>query len=379
MLKKQIIWVGIDIGKKNSVCAIDWYNNQERSGNNNPISLPFKSITNTAEGVKLLFDWLKTNKKDIEERMHPQRSIVYQFVMEPTGCYSNRLIKHLEAKKKDVYIAMVNPAKIPIFKTFIDVKNKTDKLDAQCLARFGSMRNPKARYEMPADYAGLRRLTSMRFRLVKSATIFKNQLESLDIPAERLLFQGPLDTVKSKIKILDDQIKEYLKQHRSLQRDFFRLISIHGVGVVVAATLMAEYGPICRFINVRQIVSFAGLNPKNKFSGTSIRSTRLSKQGSPIIRQVLYMASLTAQPRIPLLDELSKRLTKLTPMQKRCAVMRKLLTICWSVLKNDRDYMEYQPSTKKLVPISEPQKRKRQPKKTNKKRGFFTKKTPALA
>ena len=379
MLKKQIIWVGIDVGKKNSVCAIDWHDNQDISDKNDLITLPIKSINNTADGVKLLFNWLKENKSYIEERMHPQRSIIYQFVMEPTGCYSNRLIKHLKAKKKDVYIAVVNPAKMPAFKMLINVKTKTDKLDAQCLARLGSIRKPKARYEMPKDYADLRRLTLMRSQLVRSATTFKNQLESIDIPAERLLFQRPLDTVKSQIKVLDDEIKAYLKQHQSLHRDFFHLISIPGIGFVVAATLLAEYGPKCRFINVRQIVSFAGLNPKNKFSGTSVKSTHLSKQGSPIIRQVLYMASLTAQPRIPLLDELSKRLTRLTPMQKRCAVMRKLLTICWSVLHNDRDYMEYQPSSKKLIPLSEPKKIKRQPKVVNKKREFFTRKTAASA
>jgi len=80
----------------------------------------------------------------------------------------------------------------------------------------------------------------MRSRLVQIATIFKNQLESIDIPAERLFFQRPLDSVKCQIKILDDKIKEYLKLHRRLQMDFFRLISIHGVGVIVAATLMAE-------------------------------------------------------------------------------------------------------------------------------------------
>ncbi|MFA6814875.1 MAG: transposase [Lentisphaeria bacterium] len=356
MLNKQIIWVGIDVGKKESVCAIDWHNNQEISDSNNLISLPIKSIANTSEGVKRLFNWLKANKKDIEEQMRPQRQVVYQFVMEPTGCYSNLLIEHLKAKKKDVYIALVNPGKMPAFKMLINVKTKTHKLDAQCLARLGSIQKPKARYEMPKDYAGLRHLTLMRSQLVRAATIFKNQLKSMDVPGERLFFQSPLDSVKSEIKNLDDTIKAYLKQHHSLQRDLFHLISIPGIGIVVAATLLAEYGPKCRFINVRQIVSFAGLNPKNKFSGTSVKSTHLSKQGSPIIREVLYSASLTAQPRIPLLDELSKRLIKLTPMQKRCAVMRKLLTICWSVLHNDRDYMEYQPSSKKLIPLSEQKK-----------------------
>ena len=356
MLNKQIIWVGIDVGKKESVCSIDWHDNQEISDNNNLISLPIKSIANTSEGVKLLFDWLKANKKDIEEQIHPQCKVVYQFVMKPTGYYSNRLIKYLKAKEKDVYIAVINPAKMPAFKMLINVKTKTGKLDAQCLARLGSIQKPKARYEMPKDYAGLRHLTLMRFQLVRVATIFNNQLESMNLSAERLFFESPLDSVKSQIKILDDKIKAYLKQHHRLQRDLFHLISIPGIEIIVAATLLAEYGPKCRFINVRQIVSFAGLNPQKKFSRTSAKSTHISKQGSPIIRQMLYTASLTAQPRIPLLDELSKRLTKLTPRQRRCAVMRKLLTICWSVLHNDRDYMEYQPSSNKLISLSEPKK-----------------------
>ena len=80
----------------------------------------------------------------------------------------------------------------------------------------------------------------MRSRLVQIATIFKNQLESIDIPAERLLFQRPLDSVKCQIKILDDKIKEYLKLHHRLQRDFFSADFNPWRRVIVAATLMAE-------------------------------------------------------------------------------------------------------------------------------------------
>lgn len=378
MLKDQIIWIGIDVGKNDSVCAIDWLDDKELSGDNGLTSLPITAIQNTHKGVELLFNWLAANKNYIEERLHPLRKVVYRFVMEPTGCYSNRLIKKLKAKKQDVYIAVVNPAKMPAFKRLIDIDTKTDKLDAQCLARFGTMQKPHARFEFPEDYASLRRLTTMRSRLVKIVSVFKNGLEDLDDPAERLFFQSPLDSVNAQVNTLDGKIIAHVKQYPRLQERVSWLDSIPGVGMVTASTILAEYGPEERFSNISQVVSFAGMNPKNKFSGKSVKSARLSKQGSPVIRQVLYMASLTAQPRIPLLDEFSKRLTKLTLMQKRCAVMRKLLTICWSVLCSKKNYMEYQPSTKKLVSYDKPRKTKRQSKLENEEKSFLTKKNTVL-
>ncbi|MGI5923870.1 MAG: hypothetical protein ACOX9E_08000, partial [Lentisphaeria bacterium] len=66
----------------------------------------------------------------------------------------------------------------------------------------------------------------------------------------------------------------------------------------------------------------------------------------------------------------SKRLTNLTPLQKRCAVMRKLLMICWSVLCGTENYKEYQPSTGKLVPYETPTATKRRMKQARKKRSF---------
>lgn len=371
MLSEHIIWVGLDVGKRDTVCVIDWLDdNQELNRNKGLTSLAVKHITNTREGVKDFFTWLKANQKHIEERLHPQRKVVYRLVMESTGCYSYRLIKQLKAAKPDSYIALINPAKVPAFKKFNDIESKTDKLDAQCLARLGTTQKPDAMYEMPADYAGLKRLTRMNASLTKISTILKNQLTNLDDPGERQIFQNLLKSVEEQLDGLVVKIREYLRSHAALQERVTKLDSIPGIGMIIAATLIAEYGPEDRFQNIRQVVSFAGMNPKNKCSGTSVKSTRLSKQGAPVIRQMLYMATLTAQARIPILDALSKRLTNLTPMQKRCAVMRKLLMICWSVLCGTENYKEYQPSSKKLVPYEAPATTKRRIKRERKKRSF---------
>lgn len=371
MLKEHIIWVGLDVGKRETVCAIDWLeDNREPTGNVGLASLPVRPIANTRDGVKAFFTWLKTNRGYIEERLRPRRKVVYRLVMEATGCYSCRLIKLLKEAKPDTYVALINPAKMPAFKTFIDVETKTDKLDAQCLARLGTTQKPDAMYEMPVEYEGLRRLTRMHASLTKVSTTLQNQLTNLDKPDERQTFQKLLTGVEEQQGRLEVKIREHLRGHAGLRERAARLDSIPGVGMIVAATLLAEYGPEDRFQNIRQVVSFAGMNPKNKFSGTSVKSTRLSKQGSPVIRQMLYMATLTAQGRIPVLDALSKRLTNLTPLQKRCAVMRKLLMICWSVLCGTENYKEYQPSTGKLVPYETPTATKRRMKQARKKRSF---------
>ena len=69
---------------------------------------------------------------------------------------------------------------------------------------------------------------------------------------------------------------------------------------------MAELPPIERLEHAGQAVAFAGLDPRQKTSGTSVHTApRLSKMGSRLLRQTLYMAALTALRHNPIIRALA--------------------------------------------------------------------------
>jgi transposase len=74
------------------------------------------------------------------------------------------------------------------------------------------------------------------------------------------------------------------------------LMSIPGIGVTIAPTLIAEIGDITRFKDPKALIAYAGLDPRVRQSGYSLqRNTRLTKRGSPYLRRVLYLAATIAQ------------------------------------------------------------------------------------
>ncbi|MGD0106224.1 MAG: transposase [Rhodopila sp.] len=91
-----------------------------------------------------------------------------------------------------------------------------------------------------------------------------------------------------------------------------------------------------------EMVAYAGLNPSHHRSGTSIdRPTRISKIGNATLRSSLFMPALSAMRFNPAVAALATRLKqagRLTPKQIVVAAMRKLLVICFGVLKTGKPF-----------------------------------------
>ena len=91
-----------------------------------------------------------------------------------------------------------------------------------------------------------------------------------------------------------------------------------------------------------EVVAYAGLNPQRHQSGTSIdRVTRISKIGNAVLRAALYMPAMSAMRYNPAIVALATRLKsqgRLKPMQIVVAAMRKLLVLCFGVLKTGKRF-----------------------------------------
>ena len=129
----------------------------------------------------------------------------------------------------------------------------------------------------------------------------------------------------------------FFEAHPALKADRDLLTSIPGVGTQTAATVLAELPAIDRLPSAQSAAASAGLAPREFRSGSSVRKrTRLSKAGNARLRKALFLPTLTAIRFNPLLKGFFERLVAAGKprMQAVGACMRKLIMICFGVLKN---------------------------------------------
>ena len=144
------------------------------------------------------------------------------------------------------------------------------------------------------------------------------------------------------LEAVDRAISETIDQDATLRGRRDLLLSINGVGGTLAASLLAEMPEPGVLRRSGELVAYAGLNPSHHRSGTSIdRPTRISKIGNATLRSSPYMPALSAMRFNPAVAALVARLKKagrLTPKQIVVAAMRKLLVLCFGVLKTGKPF-----------------------------------------
>ncbi len=141
-------------------------------------------------------------------------------------------------------------------------------------------------------------------------------------------------------KRLDKLIEEHINNHKNLKENKVLLKSIPGVGKVVATRMLMLMGSR-EFKSASQCAAYLGLVPVERLSGTSVKGrSRLSKAGNPAIRAKLYMAAVVATRYNPDIQAQYERLTKKgkSKMSALGAAMRKLVQICFGVLKHQKPY-----------------------------------------
>ena len=135
-------------------------------------------------------------------------------------------------------------------------------------------------------------------------------------------------------------MNNHINQNPHLKEDRQLLESIPGVGSVVSSRMIGVLRSRA-FESASQCAAFLGLNPVQHESGSSVRGrTHLSKAGNPRIRAKLYMAAIVAIQHNPDIKAQYQRLLKKgkSKMSALGAAMRKLVHICFGVLKHRTPY-----------------------------------------
>ena len=125
-----------------------------------------------------------------------------------------------------------------------------------------------------------------------------------------------------------------------------RLLPIPGIGLVTAATVVAEVWDIQRFPSPERLCSWAGLTPGERTSDAHTRRGHITKQGSRWLRWILVEAATTAV-RDPQLGRFTAQIAQRRgPKIARVALARRLLTLCYYALRDDGGCRAYPaPST----------------------------------
>ena len=165
---------------------------------------------------------------------------------------------------------------------------------------------------------------------------------SFGITFSRESFTFQLKLLIEQIKFIEGQIKDCETKIKELMKKINSPITtIPGIGTVLGAVILSEFGDINRFDKPSQLVAYAGIDATVSQSGEYEGSHNvMSKRGSPYLRKALFQAALVASNSDPVLKAYYQKKRAEGKHHKTCigAVARKLCNIIYAVLKNDKPY-----------------------------------------
>lgn len=287
-----------------------------------------KAFDNTPSGHRALFEWL--------EKYGIARSNCH-VAMEATSQYYEALALALYGAGYTV--SVVNPLQIKAFGQSQLSRQKTDKADAALIAKFCAQTKPHSWQPPPAEVRELQRLLA-RLEAVQGMHVQEQNRrhESAGIALESV--DRMMQMLSEEQKLLEQMIQDHIDRHPGLRQQQELLCSIPGVGERVSSYFLA-WLQVDRFANIRQAVAFAGLSPRHKESGISVRGKScLSKLGHARLRKILYMPAMAAMQWNPAAKALYERLRAAGKLGKVAlvAVMRKLVHWMVGVLKSGRSF-----------------------------------------
>jgi transposase len=253
-------------------------------------------------------------------------------VVEATGGYERPVVAQLHAH--GLAVAVVNPRRVRAFARAQGHQAKTDRLDAQLLARFGQALQPRPQ---PAPQPAIQRLQALVRRreqvlAMRSSERQRRHLLATSQPEIVGYIDQVLAVLEQQCQDLDAQIAALVAAEAPLAARAAHLESVPGVGPVVAATVLAEL-PELGQVTGKEVAALAGLAPFSRQSGAWQGRGRIGG-GRAGVRRVLYLAVVSARVHNPRIRAFYERLRAAGKPAKvvMVACARKLLTLLNAML-----------------------------------------------
>ena len=298
-------------------------------------SIRSKILDNNPDGCLKFIEWIEKNITTDLSTVH--------VIMEATGVYHELLAYFLH--DKGIKVSIVNPKYILDFAKSLGTVHKTDKSDSKVIALYGATPTIDIELWQPEPLhirqlkAKLARLDALKADLQRE----NNRLHSAQIantPEKVLLsLNQMIAALEQNIADLQNDVDNHIDQHPDLKHDIKLLQSIPAVGKETSLYMAVLYRSR-QFTSAAQMAAFLGLIPKERQSGKYKGKVMLSKRGSSKIRALLYMPAIIAKRYNPDIQAHYERLLARgkTKMQAIGASMRRLVHICFGVLKHQTVY-----------------------------------------
>lgn len=280
------------------------------------------------------------HRKALERAGKAAAGLPLHFCMEATASY--HLPFALFLVEAGGLVSVENPRQVKHFGLAMGALQKTDRADALTIARYAERMAPKpwkladpvCRELVALD----RRVTELKAMAVQET----NRLEQPCLP--RLVVEGVAASVRAfqeQVTALDARIDELVEASEELSAQARLLETVPGVGRRAAVGLLAEAGDLSCYAAAQDLAARFGLNPLQRKSGSSVKGrTKISKAGNAHARARLYMPALVATKRNPVVKAFYERLLArhMPPKAALVAAERKLVMICYGVLKSGRPF-----------------------------------------
>lgn len=264
------------------------------------------------------------------------------FAMEATNDYHLPLA--LEAVRQGHRVYLINGYRLNRYRESIGGRAKTDAGDARLLVRYleREQNDLQPWTPPPKGYRTLQKLLHRRATLVRARVMLEQSLQGVPElkTARKTLIQqiGRVDTLLQ--RLLRKAIREagWSEHARRCQQ-------MDGIGPLTATALTMAFHR-GTFRSSDAFVAFLGMDVRVRDSGQKRGRRRLTKQGDPELRRLLYMAAMQAKSKPAWSDYYQRCLDRgLATTQALNALARKLARVAFALMKNQTDYRPPNPCT----------------------------------
>jgi transposase len=254
--------------------------------------------------------------------------------VESTGRYHQLLVGLAHASGRRVFV--LNARDVYFYAKALGARGKTDRTDAQVIARYLAEHHAQLHSWAPASQTQQRLTKLLRCRAGvttkrESLRQVLRELPDLDSSYLEKQFEAFLSDI-------DNQVSTLIQQDEQLCPKSAELRTIPGIGAQGSAMLTVLFSRI-PFANADAVVAYSGYDPRANDSGTKVGIRRLSKRGDAELRRQLFMAAFAAahsKALGPLYRSIKAKGFK--PTQALVILARKILRFAWAVWKSGKAF-----------------------------------------
>lgn len=309
------------------------------------IDVSYQTLDVAFQTEKEVWEWLNVSNdlkgfRKLFEKVEKEDTVV----MEASGPYYLQVAMFLYEKK--IKVCVENPLVIKRYSQMLLQRAKTDKKDAQVIARYGMVHNPKqwkpdseTNLQIKQAYSGLE-LVNKQIRQTNAQLHAFESTGMLDKELKKDL-KGMIRHLERKSEKIEKRINDMAAQeYRGLLQ---RLQTIPGIGEKTAVFLAVLTDGFRKFDHYKQLVAYVGFSPRIYQSGTSVRGKgHICKMGKSQVRKLLYLCSWTAKKANKSCKEMYDRLNEKGKPEKviKIAIANKLIKQAFAIAKNETTFDE---------------------------------------